>query len=421
MLLEKITVSKDKDGNPEKLYIVKTDYTHIENAEQSLIETERKFRFISENISDFISIHDPDWHFTYASPSIRNILGYEPEEILGLGGFDLVHPDDVRRTLDDALQPIVLERKETQLRYRMKAKNGEYKWVETYSKPVIDYKGETSSIISSTRDVTDQVNAENLLKSSVIEREQLLVELEQSLAKERELNELRSMFVSTASHQFRTPLTVIQSGVEIMEMYLEDLPGEKQQRFQRQFDKIQGEVERLQYLMSDILLLGRANAARTPFQPQTGDLIEFCKQIIEEKYNNRYPEDRKIYFSVSGNLQPVDFDPKLIGHAIENIISNAYKYSEEGNLGFDLFFTDTEVKIAISDPGIGIPEEELKNLFQPFYRATNTNEIEGTGLGLAIMKEFVDKHSGKIFVTSILNKGTTVNVILPIKQNHPII
>lgn len=416
MLLEKVTVSKDKYGNPEKLYIVKTDYTHIENAEQSLIETERKFRFISENISDFISIHDPDWHFTYASPSIRNVLGYEPEEILGLGGFDFVHPDDLIRTLDDALQPIVLERKETQLRYRMKAKNGEYKWVETYSKPVIDYKGETSSIISSTRDVTDQVNAENLLKASVNEREKLLIELEQSLAKERELNELRSMFVSTASHQFRTPLTVIQSGVEIMEMYLDDLPGEKQERFQRQFNKIQTEVERLQYLMSDILLLGRANAARTPFQPQTQDLVQFCMQIIEEKYNNRYPDDRKILFTVSANQQPVDFDPKLIAHAIENILSNAYKYSERGNLGFDLSFTETEVKIAISDPGIGIPDEELKNLFQPFYRASNTNEIEGTGLGLAIMKEFVDKHSGKIFVTSILNKGTTVNVILPIKQ-----
>jgi signal transduction histidine kinase len=123
--------------------------------------------------------------------------------------------------------------------------------------------------------------------------------------------------------------------------------------------------------------------------------------------------------SVSGKPSQVDFDPKLIGHAIENILSNAYKYSEEGNLGFDLSFTNTEVKIAISDPGMGIPEDELKNLFQPFYRASNTNEVEGTGLGLAIMKEFVDKHNGKIFVTSILNKGTTVNVILPIKQNQP--
>ena len=530
MLLEKITVGKGENGEVEKLYIVKTDYTHIENVERSLIESERKFRFISENISDFISIHDPDWNFTYASPSVKNILGYEPEEIVGLGGLDLVHPEDLVRTLDELLEPLVLKHKETQLRYRLKALDGSYKWVETYSKAVIDSKNETSSIISSTRDVSDQVDAETRLKTSeeqyrllsensndviaiydlegrytyvspsseqilgyapielvgqtpgeilakdaanktivdssirqilqdgiastytykvytksgmekslevvakpviknnqvialqaairdVSERENLLIELEQSLAKERELNELRSMFVATASHQFRTPLTVIQSGVEIMEMYLEDLPDDKQVRFQKQFNKIQTEVERLEFLMSDILLLGRANAARTPFNPENGDLVQYVNEILENKYNNRYPIERKVILKVSGEPVMVDFDHKLIGHAIENIISNAYKYSDEENLELHISFDDTEVNLAISDKGMGIPPEDLKNLFQPFYRATNTNDIEGTGLGLAIVKEFVEKHAGKIFLTSKLNKGTTVNVILPVKQN----
>jgi signal transduction histidine kinase len=250
----------------------------------------------------------------------------------------------------------------------------------------------------------------------VTEREQLLCELEQALEKERELNELRALFVSTASHQFRTPLTVIQSGVEIMELYLENLPYEKQARFQKQFNKIQTEVERLHYLMNDILLLGRANAARTPFVPITGDLVKFCKNIIEERYNNVHSHDRSIIFSVEGNVKPVDFDPKLIGHAVENIINNAYKYSSIGNLLLGISFQEDLVRINITDQGIGIPEEDLKNLFQPFYRATNTSEIEGTGLGLAIMKEFVDKHGGEINVSSILNKGTTISVILPIQQ-----
>ncbi len=530
LVLEKVTLGKDKEGLPDKLYIVKTDYTQVRKAEQSLIESEKKFRFISENLSDFISIHDPDWNFAYASPSIKNILGYETEEILGRGAFDLVHPDDLLHTMDEAFEPVVLAKKETRFRYRMRAKDGEYKWVETYSKPVINSTGEVSSIIGSTRDVTDQVDAENRLKASeevyrllsenssdviaihnlegiytyispsckqvfgyepnemigkhpndiialddesraiaihnlnevltlkeprkfirriitkngerkfievwiqpiikndtlialqaasrdVTEREKLLVELEHSLAKEKELNELRSMFVSTASHQFRTPLTVIQSGVEIMELYLEDLPKEKQKPFQRQFTKIQEEIERLHYLMSDILLLGRANAARTPFNPKSTDLTRFCADIIENKYNNRYAKERRVILSVKGEVEKTDIDQSLMGHAIENIISNAYKYSTEGNLDLEIDFRDTVVQIAISDKGIGIPDEDLKNLFQPFYRATNTEEIEGTGLGLAIVKEFVDKHKGKIFVTSILNKGTTVSVILPIKQN----
>ncbi len=529
MILEKITIGKNEKGKPEKLYIVKTDYTHIENVERSFIESERKFRFISENISDFISIHDPDWNFTYASPSVKNILGYEPDEIIGLGGFDLVHPDDMMRTLDELLEPLVLEHKETQLRYRLKAKDGGYKWVETYSKAVLDAKNETSSIISSTRDVTAQVIAETMLKTSeeqyrllsensndviavynldgaftyvspsslqvlgyspcelvgntvsdtlakdpdnkelvnnnirqiiidretktyiykvltkngsekslevimqpvlknneviaiqaasrdVTEREKLLLELEQSLIKERELNELRSMFVSTASHQFRTPLTVIQSGVEIMEMYLEDLPETKQVRFKRQFGKIQDEVDRLEFLMNDILLLGRANAARTPFNPEVLDLVSFTQDIIDNKFNNRYNDDRKILFAIAGDPVTVECDPKLISHSIENILNNAYKYSEFGNLNVQLIFTNGFVKISMTDQGMGIPMEDQKNLFQPFYRATNTSEIDGTGLGLAIVKEFVDKHDGKIIITSKLNKGTTVDVILPVKQ-----
>ncbi|MDQ6814616.1 MAG: PAS domain S-box protein, partial [Bacteroidota bacterium] len=525
MVLEKLVVGKDSSGEADKLYIVKTDYTNIENAEQSLMETERKFRFISENLSDFISIHDTDWNFTYASPSIKNILGYTPTEILGMGGFDLVHPDDLLKTLNDCMQPIVLYKKETQFRYRMVSKDGGFKWVETYAKPVIDSKGEISSIISSTRDVTDQVNSEYKLRKSeeqyrlisensndligihnlqkeflyvspsckqvlgyeafeligksprevfatvadpfsvneadlvmaekkerkflanivtkagkekvlevwlkplfkgeelvgmqsasrdVTEREILLDELENSLAKERELNELREKFVSTASHQFRTPLTVIQSGVEIMDMYLEDLPKAKQAKFQNQFRKIQEEVSRLENLMNDVLVLGRANAVRTPFHPEKRSLIKFCRGIIDNKYNSAYGPERQIRLSVTGVEVPVKFDEKLLSHAIENIISNAYKYSTLGNICVDIIFEASSVSIHIIDSGLGIPEEDIKNLFQPFYRATNTTEIDGTGLGLSIVKEFIEIHGGEIFLTSKLNKGTTVSVILPI-------
>ena len=526
MILEKLVVSIDKEGDADKLYIVKTDYTNIENAEKSLIETQRKFQFISENLSDFISIHDPDWNFTYASPSVKNILGFEPQEILGLGGFDLVHASDLLNILDNSLQPIVLDKKETQFRYRMLSKDGSYKWVETYAKPVINTKGEISSIICSTRDVTDQVNAENRLKESeeqyrlisensndlisihnlenefiyvspsckqvlgydaseligkkphdvylknekdntsienelnelvrlkkerkyistittkngdekllevwvkpifkgeelvalqsasrdVTEREKLLKELEQSLEKAQELNELRSKFVSTASHQFRTPLTVIQSGVEIMEMYIEDLPAEKQQKFQKQFSKLQEEINRLSYLMNDVLLLGRANAGRTPYEPTKSNLTLFCTSILENKYNNLYSSDRQVILTVSGIEVPVSFDPKLMDHVIENLLNNAYKYSTQGNLTLKIMYEEKSVNLHITDTGIGIPEEDVKNMFQPFYRASNTYEMEGTGLGLSIVKEFVEKHGGSIFLTSELNKGTTVSVILP--------
>jgi PAS domain S-box-containing protein len=405
MLLEKITVAVDEDGEADRVYIVKSDYTHIENAEQSLIESERKFRFISENITDFISIIDNDGRFLYASPSAEKVIGYTPEELIGEGSIYIIHPNDVPSFIEDVLEKAVFEKKESQLRYRLLSKKGEYYWVETYFKPIIDAKNETTSIICSTRDVT--------------EREQLMKDLELALEKERELNELRSQFVSTASHQFRTPLTVIQSGVELMEIYLENLPEEKQTRFKKQFHKIQDEVVRLQDLMNDILLLGRADAKRTPYKPERKNLVQFCQLLVESKYNNRFAENRQVIIEVKGNEQAVDFDPKLLDHALENILSNAYKYSEDGNITMTIQFEYDNVNIAISDKGIGIPENDLVNLFQPFYRAGNTTEIEGTGLGLSIVKEFIEKHGGQIFVVSELNKGTTVNVILPIKSHQP--
>jgi len=250
----------------------------------------------------------------------------------------------------------------------------------------------------------------------VSEREKLLDDLRQSLVKEKQLNELRNIFVSTASHQFRTPLTIIQSGIEIMDMYLEDLPAEKSKPFQRQFKRIQGEIESLQTLMNDVLLLGRADARHTPFKPQKHSLVKFCQELIENKYDNRYPKDRQVILGIVGKPIEVEFDSKLLTHALENVLSNAYKYSTQGNIRMELRFESSQVAIVIADNGIGIPANDIPNLFEPFFRSGNTDEIEGTGLGLAIVKDFIEIHKGQVFINSELGKGTTVSILLPLIQ-----
>ena len=252
----------------------------------------------------------------------------------------------------------------------------------------------------------------------ITQHEKLLAELELALQKERVLNELRSNFVSMASHQFRTPLTIIQSGIEIMDMYLADMPTEKQKPFQKQFSRIQGELERLQTLMNDVLVLGRADVSRTPFHPKENDFVAFCEKIIQHKYNSRYDSNRSVLLTTSGKQQPVNFDAKLLDHAFENILSNAYKYSLKGNIEMHIVFEYETVTVTITDHGMGIPEHDLTHLFQPFYRAANTDEIQGTGLGLAIVKDFIDLHQGQIFVMSELDKGTTVTISLPLKPTN---
>lgn len=250
----------------------------------------------------------------------------------------------------------------------------------------------------------------------ITEREKLLKEVQQALAKEKQLNELRNMFISMASHQFRTPLTIIQSGIEILEMYVEDLPGDKTHPFKKQFTRILGEIDSLQDLMNDVLLVGRSDARRTPYKPKRYNLVEFCENLIETKYNNRYADDRKVLLDVSGWQEQVSFDSKLLYYAFENMLSNAYKYSKKGNIKMHIAFQEQQVIVSISDTGIGIPLHDIPNLFEPFFRSDNTSEIDGTGLGLAIAKGFIDIHNGKISVTSILNKGTTFNIALPLNK-----
>jgi len=168
--------------------------------------------------------------------------------------------------------------------------------------------------------------------------------------------------------------------------------------------------------MNDVLVLGRADVSRTPFHPKKEDFLSFLEHLIQ-KYNNRYPEERSVLVKVKGKVVPFAFDIKLLDHAFENILSNAYKYSTEGHIDMYVNFEYDKVTVEVTDHGIGIPETDLVHLFQPFYRAANTDEIQGTGLGLAIVKDFIDLHKGQIFVISELGKGTTVTISLPLKTN----
>jgi PAS domain S-box-containing protein len=249
----------------------------------------------------------------------------------------------------------------------------------------------------------------------VSERENLLQELEQSLENEKEISGLKSMFISMASHQFRTPLTVIQSSVELMEIYLEKLVPEEQQPYLRQTEKITTEINRLQDLMNDVLLLGRADANRTPFHPEKTSLLALCKQSAA-KYNLQLPVNRQVLIELVGTEEPVEIDVKLMSHVVENLLSNAIKYSQKEHVLIQLNYYNHLIDLHVADKGIGIPEEELNNIFQPFYRTANTAEIQGTGLGLVVVKEYVELHGGKIAVISKLDAGTTVTITLPIQQ-----
>jgi predicted ATPase/signal transduction histidine kinase/tRNA A-37 threonylcarbamoyl transferase component Bud32 len=254
----------------------------------------------------------------------------------------------------------------------------------------------------------------NLQQSKAIER--AAEEMRKVLEKERELNELKSRFISMASHELRTPLTTILSSNELLKDYSHKWSEEKKRVH---FERIHSAVRRMNNLMEDILTLGKAEARKIEFEPVPIDLIQFCRGLIEEIQLISDPNKYQISFTVQGESFAACMDEKLLRHILTNLLTNAVKYSPAGGtVRFHLILKIGEAIFQIQDQGIGIPVEDQKHLFESFHRANNVGGIPGTGLGLAIVKKSVDLHHGKITVDSEIGVGTTFTVTIPSSENH---
>lgn len=249
------------------------------------------------------------------------------------------------------------------------------------------------------------------LQSEITQRQHLEEELRQALAKEKELSDLKSNIISVVSHEYRTPLATILSSTELLEHYSHKWPEEKRKRH---FQRIQTTVHHLTQLVSDVLLLSKAEAGKLNFNPVELDLVAFCRELVEE-LQLTLKTQHTIRFTDLGLSQPVCLDEKLLRQLLTNLLSNAVKYSPNGGtIQFDLMFEPNRIILRIQDPGIGIPQNEQANLFDPFYRSSNVGTISGTGLGLAIVQKCVDLHGGEIGVESEVGVGTTFTITLPL-------
>lgn len=244
-------------------------------------------------------------------------------------------------------------------------------------------------------------------------------EIRDALSKEKELSELKSRFVSTTSHEFRTPLTTILSSAELLEHYSLKF-GEEKKLVHLQ--RIQTAVKQMTALLDDVLLVGQAEAGKLEFNLAPLDVAQFCRGMVDEmQLSSTYSQDGcpapKIIFTSQGNCTHSHLDEKLLRHILSNLLSNAIKYSPQGGtVGFDLVCNQEAAIFQVRDEGIGIPEAEQAQLFNSFHRASNVGTISGTGLGLAIVKKSVDLHNGEITVKSEVGVGTTFVVVLPLNK-----
>ena len=250
------------------------------------------------------------------------------------------------------------------------------------------------------------------LENKVAER---TTELKQALEKEKELNQLKSRFITMASHEFRTPLAIISSSSGILQEFGDRLDEERKQEH---LQTIQHTIKHITQILDDVLMINRAEADKIELKLESADIIDFCHHLTEEIAASISPYT--INFSVdldeeiTTNSLLIQFDQKLLRQIITNLLNNAIKYSPDHNLvNFSLTKTDNQIILKISDYGIGIPEADQVQLFESFHRASNVGNIPGTGLGLSIVKKCVDLHKGEISVDSQIGKGTTFTVTIP--------
>ena len=251
-----------------------------------------------------------------------------------------------------------------------------------------------------------------ILREALQKLEQSQSELNQALDKERQLNEIKSRFVSMASHEFRTPLSTVLSSATLLEKYTQT---DEQEKRNKHIEKIKGSAKHLNEILEDFLSLGKLDEGKVHTQTVSINLQDCLLDIVEELAPMLKPH-QYIEQKYTGN-PIIHSDKKLVRNIIINLISNAIKFSGEGKkITIQTENTDNLLLLTITDHGIGISEEDQKHLFSSFFRAANATNIHGTGLGLHIVKRYVGLLNGSIDIKSQLNKGTIVTISIPLNN-----
>ena len=325
----------------------------------------------------------------------------EPQQLVGMDCANLAEeaksafkdPGGFTRFIDEAIRLVKpIEDVELQLI------NGRY--VSVSYQPYFKEEEEFAGHIWIYKDITSKKLAEN--------------ELLNTLQKERQLNEMQARFMSMVSHEIRTPMAGIFSSVELLEMLSkDDKLAEFQPKFQKHFDRIKSQIQRITELTNDALFLGKLEAGKIKYQPEEVNVLGLIKSIIDQNFSPAITQ-RRVNIEVEGLQRESKLDPALFKHIITNLIGNALKYSpNRPDPLVKIVFQRDHIQLEVIDFGIGIPQKEQREVFGAFSRASNANNIEGTGLGLALVKHFVEMHKGKITFKSTENEGSTFKVTLP--------
>ena len=260
------------------------------------------------------------------------------------------------------------------------------------------------------RGLEDEYFGRLYIFEDITEKESLAQSLIEAVEREKELNEMKSKFVSMASHEFRTPLASILMATETMENYFDRMNKEELRKY---LQRIRKNIEFLREMINKFLNLSRIETGKMPYMPEPTEITGFINNWIEE-FSIKNSIKQTILFEKAFDEAILSIDRQLMLQVFDNLVTNSIKYSPEDSvIVIRVEKLEDSFRFVFKDKGIGIPEKDQGKLFEAFFRASNTGNIHGTGLGLPLVKQIVDRHEGKIWFESVENEGTTFYVEIP--------
>lgn len=392
------------------------------------------FDITFHNTAEGLLVTDSEGKISHLNPSIEFMFGYDKTELLGKE-IEMLIPDAARQkhihnraSFMKNPHPRAMGKG---MNLNARKKDGTVFPVEISLSPVI-FEDKTF-VLAFVVDVSDKVEKARVLEimnanlekevekrtlflqEAVSELERTKQELNEALENEKHINDMKTSFVSTVSHEFRTPLATILSSLDLMEQYVEQNDIEKQRKH---FNRIRNTIEGLTEILNDVLRLGRLDEMKVEVSKKVFDLKQFIEETIEE-INGLLKKGQRLQFDCNGKSCDINTDRNILRHILCNLISNAIKFSAEGTvISLSADVKENYFIFSIQDHGIAISKEDQKKLFTRFFRGNNANAIQGTGLGLHIVQKYLDLLGGKIECKSQLNKGTQFILTVPLNVDE---
>ena len=402
------------------------------------------FREIFQSMSEGIIIVDESGQIVIANPVAEQVFGYEKD---GLNGMDLEnllpvryrgrhmtfrhsfyqHPEPRRMGFGRDLQALRKDGTEfpveislsftkakgqllvmafiSDISQRKKAEEA----LKRSEEQLLVYAAELEKKVEARTKALNNTIVK--LEEEVRERKKAEEEARRAFEKERELNDLKSKFVSIASHEFRTPLSAVLSSAALINQYKDKGDGEK---VGKHVARIKSSVVHLTSILNDLLSLGKLEEGKIEINKERILVKEFLEEVREELLETlKVGQDIEVH--CNADTVEINSDPRILRNMLFNLISNASKYSEEGKRIFlNCDHQNGRIEFRVRDEGIGIPKEDVKHMFERFFRASNANNVQGTGLGLNIVKRYAELLNGSVSFTSRYGEGSTFSISLPV-------